>query len=230
MKVKTKAGEVLKVGRNDPCPCKSGRKFKKCCLPKIEAEQQQRKVGLDNMTDKLKNEFRDELEEKEKTLAEKIDEETEKVGKDEMVRRDNFVMMRQLQVEEKVAATSNLANEASIETYTQLAEEVSKLPFSEAAVGVLAMLEKRVEQLIKVVEGGQFGRLNTLTLMAFEVAAKATDNKAAVKEPEPEPTLSNVATEEETKVEDPDKDGDSEADMDEFDKKTETESPELADD
>ena len=21
------------VGRNDPCPCGSGRKFKKCCLP-----------------------------------------------------------------------------------------------------------------------------------------------------------------------------------------------------
>lgn len=25
------------VGRNDPCPCGSGRKFKKCCLPKVEA-------------------------------------------------------------------------------------------------------------------------------------------------------------------------------------------------
>ncbi len=23
-----------KVGRNDPCPCKSGKKFKKCCSPK----------------------------------------------------------------------------------------------------------------------------------------------------------------------------------------------------
>jgi hypothetical protein len=22
-----------KVGRNDPCPCGSGKKFKKCCLP-----------------------------------------------------------------------------------------------------------------------------------------------------------------------------------------------------
>ncbi len=21
------------VGRNDPCPCGSGKKFKKCCLP-----------------------------------------------------------------------------------------------------------------------------------------------------------------------------------------------------
>jgi len=27
----------MKAGRNDPCPCGSGRKFKHCCLPKTEA-------------------------------------------------------------------------------------------------------------------------------------------------------------------------------------------------
>jgi uncharacterized protein YecA (UPF0149 family) len=25
---------TVKVGRNDPCPCGSGRKYKKCCLGK----------------------------------------------------------------------------------------------------------------------------------------------------------------------------------------------------
>jgi preprotein translocase subunit SecA len=30
-------GNRDKIGRNDPCPCGSGKKFKKCCLPKIEA-------------------------------------------------------------------------------------------------------------------------------------------------------------------------------------------------
>jgi len=29
-----------KTGRNDPCPCGSGKKYKKCCLPKDEAERQ----------------------------------------------------------------------------------------------------------------------------------------------------------------------------------------------
>jgi len=24
-----------KIGRNDPCPCKSGKKYKKCCLGKM---------------------------------------------------------------------------------------------------------------------------------------------------------------------------------------------------
>ena len=28
------------VGRNDPCPCGSGKKFKKCCLGKPDAELQ----------------------------------------------------------------------------------------------------------------------------------------------------------------------------------------------
>jgi uncharacterized protein YecA (UPF0149 family) len=26
----------IKVGRNDPCPCGSGKKYKKCCYPKYE--------------------------------------------------------------------------------------------------------------------------------------------------------------------------------------------------
>ena len=25
----------VKIGRNDPCPCNSGRKFKKCCIHKV---------------------------------------------------------------------------------------------------------------------------------------------------------------------------------------------------
>ncbi|MFN0191145.1 MAG: DUF1186 domain-containing protein [Aestuariivirga sp.] len=29
--------EFRDTGRNDPCPCGSGKKFKKCCLPKVEA-------------------------------------------------------------------------------------------------------------------------------------------------------------------------------------------------
>jgi len=29
----------LKVGRNDPCPCGSGKKYKKCCMPKDEEQR-----------------------------------------------------------------------------------------------------------------------------------------------------------------------------------------------
>jgi len=29
---------MSKIGRNDPCPCGSGRKYKKCCLQKDNAD------------------------------------------------------------------------------------------------------------------------------------------------------------------------------------------------
>jgi len=29
-----RAGDKKSVGRNDPCPCGSGKKYKKCCYPK----------------------------------------------------------------------------------------------------------------------------------------------------------------------------------------------------
>jgi tetratricopeptide (TPR) repeat protein len=34
-----------KTGRNDPCPCGSGKKYKKCCLPNHEAEERLRAAG-----------------------------------------------------------------------------------------------------------------------------------------------------------------------------------------
>ncbi len=34
--VVTSPRRALKVGRNDPCPCGSGKKYKDCCLPKGE--------------------------------------------------------------------------------------------------------------------------------------------------------------------------------------------------
>ena len=30
---------MAKTGRNDPCPCGSGQKYKRCCLPQDEAAE-----------------------------------------------------------------------------------------------------------------------------------------------------------------------------------------------
>src|SRR5579863_5356282 len=30
---------MSKAGRNDPCPCGSGKKFKRCCLERVEADE-----------------------------------------------------------------------------------------------------------------------------------------------------------------------------------------------
>jgi len=38
---------MTKVGRNDPCPCGSGKKYKHCCLPLHDAASQERKRLLE---------------------------------------------------------------------------------------------------------------------------------------------------------------------------------------
>ncbi|MFN2512437.1 MAG: SEC-C metal-binding domain-containing protein [Pyrinomonadaceae bacterium] len=30
---------MIQTGRNDPCPCGSGKKYKKCCLPSVEGNE-----------------------------------------------------------------------------------------------------------------------------------------------------------------------------------------------
>jgi hypothetical protein len=42
-------GYVFDIGRNDPCFCKSGKKFKKCCLLKVDS------VDFNNPTPELLN-------------------------------------------------------------------------------------------------------------------------------------------------------------------------------
>jgi|GEM_PF-6802039 hypothetical protein len=36
----------MKIGRNDPCPCASGKKYKKCCLAKDEAREREEQTML----------------------------------------------------------------------------------------------------------------------------------------------------------------------------------------
>lgn len=36
---KEAGGKIMAVGRNDPCPCGSGQKFKNCCLQKQNVEE-----------------------------------------------------------------------------------------------------------------------------------------------------------------------------------------------
>jgi predicted metal-binding transcription factor (methanogenesis marker protein 9) len=49
----------MKVGRNDPCPCGSGKKYKKCCIAK-DAVVEIRKVREERFF-QLKNELSEEI-------------------------------------------------------------------------------------------------------------------------------------------------------------------------
>ncbi len=39
---------MAKVGRNDPCPCGSGKKFKRCCLERVEAEERAERLRAES--------------------------------------------------------------------------------------------------------------------------------------------------------------------------------------
>ena len=41
---------MAKPGRNDPCPCGSGKKYKKCCLPLHEESRAKQEVGAVSLT------------------------------------------------------------------------------------------------------------------------------------------------------------------------------------
>jgi len=36
---------IQKVGRNEPCPCGSGRKFKKCCIARVQPAESQAELS-----------------------------------------------------------------------------------------------------------------------------------------------------------------------------------------
>ncbi len=39
---------MAKVGRNNPCPCGSGKKFKRCCLERVEAEERAERLRAES--------------------------------------------------------------------------------------------------------------------------------------------------------------------------------------
>ncbi len=73
---------MTKISRNDPCPCGSGKKYKKCCLPIKETEAiEQRKISEQNIKnaymaidalDELSNSVLDLIKAKEFDKAESV--------------------------------------------------------------------------------------------------------------------------------------------------------------
>jgi hypothetical protein len=58
---------MVKVGRNDPCPCGSGKKYKKCCLSKtfveVGREETARKRLVDNLLELYNTQYKNTIEE-----------------------------------------------------------------------------------------------------------------------------------------------------------------------
>ncbi len=65
---------MSKVGRNDPCPCGSGKKFKRCCLERVEAEERAERLQAERERAEVEfdeaDEFIDTLEQSRAVLEE----------------------------------------------------------------------------------------------------------------------------------------------------------------
>ena len=155
--------------RNHPCPCGSGRKYKKCCLPKENEIMEEGKTIATPHS--LKNE---------KNI---IELETEKVGVAEMLRRDQFVTMRQLQVHKAMLARDEEYNLAAIAYNNAFLKELSELPLSEGVSAVEAMVQKHIDVLARQVEQSRFARVNDVTLKALEAIFNGTSEPTCIVEP-----------------------------------------------
>jgi hypothetical protein len=54
---------MAKTGRNAPCPCGSGKKYKKCCLRKDEEEQRQKTMGEYQVNEEIFDDLKEDEDE-----------------------------------------------------------------------------------------------------------------------------------------------------------------------
>ncbi|MCI0656896.1 MAG: SEC-C domain-containing protein [Acidobacteria bacterium] len=97
---------TLPIGRNDPCPCGSGKKYKKCCLEReavgrdaAAAERPPKSVvrlGL-TMIDELSNKALDEIHAKRYDEAEKLCKQLISEYPDMIDGQDRMAMLREAQ-------------------------------------------------------------------------------------------------------------------------------------
>ena len=123
----------MKIGRNEPCPCGSGHKFKKCCIEEVERIRAM----------EPKNDYRDQVEKqkvKEKTFLEI---ETERIGEEAMLERCKSAMVIELEVLEVCMAleVETLAKQGEI--ISVAIKELVDLPVSASREGTIALFESK---------------------------------------------------------------------------------------
>ena len=152
--------------RNHPCPCGSGRKYKSCCMKKeLEMEAEKTIVTPHSLN--------------QGDGRSPVQIETDKVGEAVMLRRDQYVTMRQLQLQKKMLAKDAAFNKAAIDEYNYFLIELKELPICEAERAVAVMVMKQIEVLTKQVEQSKFGRANVITLAALEAVFAPTSEEIA---------------------------------------------------
>jgi len=138
---------VSKIKRNHPCPCGSGRKYKKCCLSKEE--------GARIMDEKPKNKFRAEVKK-------------EQVSEREMLERDQRITYLRFKCQAEMLDADRLHTEGAIEKLKALGNDIFRLPDSEGRTVILEENKQHIEKLEKQVEAQSVGRAHRVILSLLE--------------------------------------------------------------
>lgn len=137
------------VGRNDPCPCGSGKKYKKCCLPhqslvrepSATAQPQAPRAGVmyEEDIDRLSNSAVDAIQAKRHEEAEKLCEQLLREFPTLIDGHDRFAMLREAQGRCREAA----------DHYTRALEIIGQRPDDYAPELVELFQHRRQEALSK---------------------------------------------------------------------------------
>lgn len=137
-----------KPKRNHPCPCGSGRKYKKCCMPKEE--------GARTMSDERpKNKFRDEVE-------------SQNVSEQEMLERDQRITYLRFKCQAEMREADHRHMQLAIEKMKAFGNEIFQLPDSEGRTAILEENKKHIEQLEKQLESQSPNRAQRVLLSILE--------------------------------------------------------------
>lgn len=140
----SKVDTKYKIGRNDPCYCGSGIKYKKCCL--------RRRTDIMDMKD---NTFRKEVE------AAKVPPEME-------MRRNQDVYRLHLQIQKVMIEADSVHLQTAIAMVNAEMIDIKKMPDCECKEAILAGIDKQIEGLRKKIEDTSFAGATALTLDALE--------------------------------------------------------------
>lgn len=123
----------------------------------------------------LTNTFRNSLE-AEKETANPVMAETERVGEDEMMRRDTHIALREIQLQAKMKALDLRHNQKAIQIYTDFVAEIEVLQICFAKEGILQAIRAQIQALEKHVAQSIFSRSSQVTLNALSIADEGMDD------------------------------------------------------
>lgn len=149
---------MSKPGKNSPCPCKSGKKYKKCCMVKdsdIEKELAANDAG------KPTNTFRDNLETKAKKLWDGVPDE-------ELLDRDSEALLFFLRTRKKMLAADQAHMADGIANSQKLLDELGPLEVCEGREAMVADTEKQIELLGQTRDKSVMQRPEAMTLAILE--------------------------------------------------------------